>query len=182
MPGSSILVCLYRLWYCITIQQHWEITDCFIKLSSLPELVEEDISIIQRYFIVTYNRSSPPSINECRRDLFTKKKRTLENIPPTEDALVQHLKRSMLQANIWTSCLMLQLPEIDFTKWGWIVDENGVHPLWTVLDEASKACIELRKCGCKKQCNPKRCSCKKTHGLPCTQLCACDGGCYDNSR
>ena len=141
------------------------------------------ISIIQRYLILTFNRSSPlTSINECRRDLFTKKRRTLENIPPTEDALVQHLKWSMLQAIIWTFCLILQLPEFDFAKWGWIVDENGVHPSWTVLDEASKACIDLRKCGCKKQCNPKRCSWKKNLGLPCTQLWACDGGCYDNIK
>ena len=130
-----------------------EATDCFIKLSALPEIVEDNVNIIQRYLVFAYNRSSPlTSIDECRRDLFKKKRRTLKNIPPTEDALVQHLKRSMLQANIWTSCLRLQLPEIDFSKWGWIVDENGVHPLWTISDEASKACIELHKCGCKRQC------------------------------
>ena len=125
-----------------------------------------------------YERSSPlTSVNECRQELFTKKICTLENIPPSEDALMQHLKRAMLQAFIWVSSLLRQLPEIDFSECGWVFDENGVHPLWKTLEEAAKACTVLRKCGCKKRCNPKTCSCKKNHHVKCTQLCAC----YDNT-
>ena len=69
---------------------------------------------------------------------------------------------------------------MDFSMWGWIVGGNSLRPLWTIILEASKACAELKHCRCKKQCIPTRCTCK-THGLGCTQLCACDGGCYLNS-
>ena len=45
-----------------------------------------------------YDRTSPlASVNEYRRILYTKRQRTVEGIPPTQDSLVQHIKRAMLQ-------------------------------------------------------------------------------------
>ena len=45
-----------------------------------------------------YDRTSPlASVNECRRILYTKRQRTVEGTPPTQDSLVQHIKRAMLQ-------------------------------------------------------------------------------------
>ena len=45
-----------------------------------------------------YDRTSPlASVNECWRILYTKRQRTVEGIPPTQDSLVQHIKRAMLQ-------------------------------------------------------------------------------------
>ena len=49
--------------------------------------------------------------------------------------------------------------------------------VWTTFSEASNACMALVKCGCKQKCS-KHCKCKK-HGLPCTKLCFCCGGCMD---
>ena len=119
-----------------------------------------------------YERSSPlTSVNECLRKFFTKNRRALENIPPSEDALLQHLKRAMVQTFIWVSCLLRQVSDLDYAKWGWVVDEHGVHPSWQTLAEPAKACIELCKCSSKIRCNPKTWSCKKDHDMKCTQLC-----------
>ena len=35
---------------------------------------------------------------DLTRELFTKKAKTVENIPPTRDALIQHAQRAMLQS------------------------------------------------------------------------------------
>ena len=75
-------------------------TECFIKLStSIENLSEEDVSILERYVVLLYDRSSTThSINECRKQLFAKKARLIENIPPTKDALYQHISRAVYQA------------------------------------------------------------------------------------
>lgn len=154
-----------------------EATQCFTKLLSLTELTSDDMDIIQRFVVLLYDRtSSKMGVNECRKELFTKKSRSIENIPPTENALEQHVKRAMLQSYIWTCCLSLNLPDINYNFWGWINKDGNLLPQWITIPEASKACYELKHCGCLKQCSG-RCTCRK-NGLNCTQLCKCDGGCY----
>jgi hypothetical protein len=47
------------------------------------------------------------SVNSARAQLFAKKGRTLENIPPTRGALLLHIKRTVHQAGyIWGQCLV----------------------------------------------------------------------------
>ena len=41
-------------------------------------------------------------VNDCRKQLFTRKSRILENLPPTKAALQQHVKRANYQAICWT--------------------------------------------------------------------------------
>ena len=50
-------------------------------------------------------RPAEESVNEARRELFCQKNRTMETIPPTQDALLQHTiaKRVAYQAGIWTT-------------------------------------------------------------------------------
>ena len=71
----------------------------FLRLFELQEISHEDMEQISRFVILLYDQSSPTtSANECRRVLFTQKKRSIEGIPPTEDSLVQHMKQAMLQS------------------------------------------------------------------------------------
>ena len=39
-------------------------------------------------------------VNECRKQLFTKKDRSLDSIPPTADARIQHVKRATYQGKL----------------------------------------------------------------------------------
>ena len=69
------------------------------RLATTDVLDEEDMTVIERFVILMYDStSSAEDINECRRELFTKKAKAVENIPPTKDALTQHAKRAMLQS------------------------------------------------------------------------------------
>ena len=97
-------------------------------------------------------------VNNCRRNLFCKG-RFIEDIPPTEDALLKHVKLSTYQAGY---------------VWG-----QYRRQYWTSLSETSIPCKELTKCGCKQGCQ-KRCKCKKSGlggGGGCTALCHCKGKC-----
>ena len=69
----------------------------FYRISISESLTEEDMSTAERFIILLYDRTSM-TVNDCRRNLFTKKGRSVESMPPTKDALMQHVKRAMLQS------------------------------------------------------------------------------------
>ena len=74
------------------------------------------------------------------------KNRNLETLPPTQDALEQHIKRVTYQAGIWAAVSNatheIPLP-ID---WGWEKVDVEWQPLWMILFQAASACLELIKC------------------------------------
>ncbi len=78
--------------------------------------------------------------------------RTRDNIPPTQAALKQHIKRTCYQANCWNQALVMDPEMPEPSDWGWIKETTGWQPHWTTLPEASKSCRELISCHCKKQC------------------------------
>ena len=113
--------------------------------------------------------------------LFSQGTRTLETIPPTQQALLQHAFRALYQASyIWKQCLEPQQDLPDVSAWGWVKDEKSklYAPLWTLLPDASKACALLFHCGCSKACRGN-CKCLKA-SLRGTLLCRCQGGCINN--
>ena len=77
--------------------------------------------------------------------LFTKRNRSLEGLPPTHDALIQHIKRAVYQGCFVWGQLNPTLPSP--IEWGWKIEDNILQPLWTTLPEAAKVCYELIHCG-----------------------------------
>ena len=79
-----------------------------MRLLLPPVDIDESIlDHIERFIVVMYSKTcSLTSVNEARRELFTQGSRTIENIPPTENALNQHLRRAVYQAGyIWAQAL-----------------------------------------------------------------------------
>jgi len=154
-----------------------EVNDAFSELLTMPsEVSERSMSLLERFVVLMYDRTSDSmQVNDARKQLFTQKSRTLENIPPTQAALQQHIKRACYQANCWNQALAKdpQMPEP--SDWGWTKDTTRWQPLWTTLPEASKSCHELIHCSCQKGCTG-RCKCAKA-ALKCTALCFCSGDC-----
>ncbi|VDI50436.1 Hypothetical predicted protein [Mytilus galloprovincialis] len=57
---------------------------------------------IERYVILMYDKTSQcTKVNDARKDLFTRKGRAIDNIPPSESALLEHTKRA-----VYMSCLI----------------------------------------------------------------------------
>lgn len=156
-----------------------EVTSAFEELSQMNnQLSETAFSQIERFVILLYDRTSDiTEVDEARKVLFTRKSRSLENIPPTRDALKQHLKRASYQSYLWIHADVAQQQQFDPANFGWTRDTTGWQPLWTTIPQATQSCYELIHCGCKKGCHG-RCKCVKA-ALKCTALCACSGECRE---
>ena len=131
--------------------------------------------LLERFTVIIYDKtSSLLSVNEARRELFCQKNRTMESIPPTQEALLQHSKRAAYQARIWASSNQVQQKTQTPEGCGWTLDTEtkSWRPVWSSLPKVSKARSELVKCGCKSESCGARCSCKKAH-WKCTELCSC---------
>ena len=74
-----------------------EETKVFSALASVPDTISDEwMSIIERCVILMYDRTSiKDNVNDARMQLFCQKGRTLEGIPPTQTALLQHTKRAV---------------------------------------------------------------------------------------
>ena len=119
----------------------------------------------------------PLDSQQARQSLFAQVHKSIENIPPTQAAPAQHIKRAAYQAgHVWGQALepMQELPSL--AEWGWQQSSEGWSPKWITLAEASKACSELISCGCNRACSGLS-KCTKAN-LPCTALCYCAGSCY----
>ena len=97
-------------------------------------------------------------------------------LPPTSEALKQHIFRSVYQASIiWGQSLVAKPVNLSPENWGWKKNSDGKWEiLWTELDTVYEMCSELCKCACKKECTG-RCSCNKSN-LKCSSMCLCP--CY----
>ncbi len=156
-----------------------EATEVFCTLSSPQSMLSEEQSkVLKRFVVIMYSRTAPhQDVNTSRQPMFSQGTRSIESIPPTQAALAQHVRRAAFQAgHVWGRSLdsIQELPSA--SDWGWFRFSDGWVPNWTSLPEASKACSELIRCGCKQACWGL---CKYTRAnLPCTALCKYNGSCY----
>ena len=115
-----------------------EVTAAFQALSNAPtvDVVDEVMPILERYVTIMYDRTSTcVKVNDVRRDLFARKGRDIEAIPPTSDALRQHAKRSTYQAgHCWGNSLVPSPPFPCPSEWGWVKVANDMWaPLWMTI-------------------------------------------------
>eukprot|EP00794_Sanderia_malayensis_P018478 gene18478-20329_t len=77
----------------------------FRCLSNSPnEIKTDEMLLLQRYVNLFYDGSSHClTVNDARRCLFTKKSRTVEGLPPTDDALLQHATCAAFQGGYMES-------------------------------------------------------------------------------
>ena len=113
--------------------------------------------------------------------LFYNKGKDFDNMPPTKDALIQHILRAAYQAGyIWGQALITRPNLPDPSNWGWLKTGNTWDPVWTTLPPITKQLKDLVVCKCKKICKPP-CKCCVA-GVKCTSLCYCQGNCFGNLR
>ena len=128
------------------------LTPVLSNLAQDPDVLsDDDFAVIEQFVVYLYDRGNDDLIvNAARKNLFFRKGRTIENIPPTQAALLQHLLRSMYQANCWQQmCVKLQkLLNPGTFEWE-CIDEKWT-PLWTKLPKVADSSRILVKCGCKK--------------------------------
>ena len=108
----------------------WEVWKVFPKLTPLlrvlaaspKDISEEHKAVIERLVILLYDRTrSLTSVSEARQEeLFSKRSRTLDSIPPNRAALVNLAKRAVFVGGFFWLQTLLQEPVLPFpSQWGW---------------------------------------------------------------
>ena len=102
--------------------------------------------IVCRFY--TSAPQSGTNVNSVRHWLFCQKRYTNENLPPTRDSSIMHLKRVNFQSMVWARSLqpMQNLPTLSGN--GWNVNGTDIEPVLMTKDSAPKGLIELTACSC----------------------------------
>ena len=98
----------------------------------------------------------------------------VEKLPPTQGAMVEHIRRAHLQCHVWQEVLVPKPCRLDPTKLGWYRESTSeLKPILSKMPPAPESVTELVRCGCSKSLCNARCSCKQNN-LECTELCKCE--------
>ena len=152
-----------------------DVTNTFVHLATHPfqllDLEDEPFQKLERLTVILYDKTSPLScVNETRRELFCQKNRAIGKLPPTKDALLQHVRRAVYQAGIWTTSAQTQQVVPSPQDFAWTKVLQSWIPVWVTIQEVASSCRELIKCSCKGDCS--NCKCGKAN-LDCSPLCKC---------
>ena len=73
-----------------------EVTEAFEDLLLMQQdMSEATMALLERFVVLLYDRTNDiMNVNDARKQLFTQKSRSLENLPPSQEALKQHIKRA----------------------------------------------------------------------------------------
>ncbi|KAJ8353418.1 hypothetical protein SKAU_G00209850 [Synaphobranchus kaupii] len=161
----------WRAW-----QAYDDATETFVYLAKHPfQPLDVDcpqFQKLERLTVILYDKSSPlNSINQKRKELFCQENRMMEKLPPTQDALLQHMKRAIYQAGVWATSTQIQQVIPSPQDYGWTKESGSWMPVWLTIPEVSRACRELIKCSCKGDCCT--CKCSNAH-MDCSPLCKCN--------
>ena len=106
--------------------QTWNVcdktSDVFSKLSRYPSAVDNDyLETLEKFVVMVYDRSSTDEdVDDARLDMFARKQRGYEAIPPTRAALLRHVKRAAYQAGcIWSQSTVCQPESQNPAAWEW---------------------------------------------------------------
>ena len=114
-------------------------TSAMCTLSRMPttESVTNVLPIIKRLTVIMYDRgSSESSVNGERLVLFPQQVKEIENIPPTQDALAQHVLRVGYEAgHVWDQATIKapQFPSPADFGWTWEVANAQWNMKWMTL-------------------------------------------------
>ena len=110
-----------------------------------------------------YDRSTSADtiVNDARLNLFARKQRPYDAIPPTQTALKLHSKRAAYPRPTTKSP----------ADWGWSSQGDTWKIHWTDISSVAASCQELTRGGYMKDCCG-RSKCLRS-GLNCTVLCSC---------
>ena len=155
-----------------------EITSVLVELGSKPlALYDRQVDVLEYFVKKLYaTTSATESLARERASLFERSTdNDLRKIPMSRHGLIQHTKRSCLQAGyLWRECFEnIVLP--DPLSWGWILQDGKLVPRWQDVDTANLSSV-LKTCHCtKKSCTS--CSCSKEQKMPCLPMCFCRRSC-----
>ena len=162
-----------------TAWETWKVCDkvtaTFYALGAThtPSIADDSLDTLECFVVLLHDRTSNHEhVNDAHKQLFTQKGRAIDALLLTRKALRQHIRRTAYQAGYCWGQMMVAAAELPSpSEWGWMKSATCWDFCWTTLREATKACWQLLRCGCKKGCRGL-CKCRKI-ALQCTALRHC---------
>ena len=78
-----------------TWERFLDLTEVFLHLSKQPDILFQDnLVVLEQFGILMYSKTCDViilKVNVARQILFSQGSRNIENIPPTEAALIEHI-------------------------------------------------------------------------------------------
>ena len=151
-----------------------EYKSCFANFGDSFTFDASLFPILEKFVCLMYGLKCE-STNEARYLKFCSKKKCPEpqQLPPTRDALLCHLKRVSYVTAIIKRSLDCYPDIPDPDGYGWTTSEEGISIVWMLRSPAPDEILELVSCTCAKtKCSTQACVCKN-NGLKCTDLCGC---------
>lgn len=147
----------------------------FLFMSNIQcQLRENSMVLIERFVVLLYFWAIELSnINEANQQVFFRKSKSLESIPPTEAASKQHTLKAAFQG---VYVLSQSLEKDSAFEWEWDAACSRWAQNWITFQQAHDMCYEMIYCKYNKSCRGL-CKCSKTQ-LKCTALCSCEGDCF----
>ena len=180
--------------------EHWNnlsndmwsnVSSSFQQLSWLPTMdtVRNNYKVIETFVASLYLKSKETmTVNDVRFELYANSSSdNFRELPPSRDALEQHILRSSYQAGwIWGNTLAQQLPPSKL-QWGWKThpSQSGILIKWTgEVVEDRLTTVSMVTATCKCDANISKCtSCKCARlKLTCLRYCSCKKGCVLRKR
>jgi len=136
----------------------------------------EVFATVEAFVCKLYDGSSTTStsIQHVRCSLFRKCKTNMDFLPPTEDALVQHMQRAHYQTLVWQQSVERLQTLPNPLSCGWCELENTWKDLLT-RQPIQPGQLEVKTCRCKEsrlRCSTRSCSCVNSK-FCCTDACGC---------
>lgn len=146
----------------------------FYDQSADPQVIARNgCKLIESIYNCSKKISSLNDLRFNRYQVLTEKCTfSLEKLPPTIGAAIQHAYRSYHQLQMWLG------NELNASKWGWreIINNDSkiLMPHYTELSLIPDDLLKKVSCKCQSNCRSNKCGCRKL-GLKCTVLCRnCD--------
>jgi hypothetical protein len=145
--------------------------------------VDEIVPVAREYMLKLFGKPRMQNglpcstLDELRFVLATTTDKPAAQLPPTEDAFRQHLKRVRVQTVIWCNSHEAGPELCSPVSNGWALGNNTLQPVYFEKDPAPLSVRDLTHLYCTdKDCSGNKCQCVAV-GLPCISNCSCAEEC-----
>ena len=145
---------LFDHW--LTYPEHEVITAAFQQLSwqPSPTVIEAQFPVIEKFVAYLFGQKDQNLVDIARYTLFSSSpKSNLRELPPSQNALKQHVLRSAYQSGwVWGNTLSSQeVPPL--TDMGWTYDENKMLRMHWFNEDVNSSSVKLmellKTCKCR---------------------------------
>ena len=134
---------------------------------------EETFKAARNLFAILYGRENfKGTVDMLRAHLYGNFKEDLRCLPPTEDALKQHVLGALIQIIVCKSAHLSQPNIPDPTEYGRHIDGNRLVPTMMLKEAKQKMATKSSFCQCKKRRCLRGCSCARRN-IRCAVSCMC---------